>query len=157
MRSKLKMTKRERGSAVDEPVAPVVARRRRAFDNLSDTPCPVCLALAREERIQLEAVMPLPTFPARLKLDNRQCCRDCQATETAMQLWGIHPNFGAARLCVANERLESLRMPLGMAEQFGMCKLGVVDPASYDDLGHHHAWLEKHGILSFEYEPEELT
>jgi hypothetical protein len=130
------------------PEAITVVNRPRVFDNISESakPCPVCLKLAKSECIQGRAVMPLPPFPARLKSDNSQCCRDCQATETAMAVWGIHPDFVAARLCVANERCEALTMPLGMAELFGMCKEGVVRPCSNEDLNRHLDWCERNGI-----------
>ena len=93
---------------------------RRAFDDLSDIPCPVCLELAEQGQIQAEAVMPLPQFPATLKRDGRKCCRDCVATETTMRCCGNHPMFVPARLTVANERIEGLRMPHGMMEHFGL-------------------------------------
>jgi len=109
-------------------------------------PCSVCLELAKQGAIQPRAVMPLPPAPARSRQDNRPCCRDCQATETAMAIWGIHPDFAAARLCVANERCESLSMPKGMAELFGMCKEGVVASASLEDLDRHCEWLKRNGI-----------
>lgn len=142
------MSKRGRSSIPAQGPTLVPADRPRAFDGFSpsDKPCPVCVKLARTECIQRGAVMPLPPFPARLKSSNEQCCRDCQATETAMQLFGIHPDFTAARLCVANERMESLRMPFGFAENFGMCAAGVVRPASIDDLGAHNDWLTRNGI-----------
>lgn len=121
--------------------------KRRAFDDLTDTPCPVCHELAERGEIQFEAVMPLPKFPARTKRDNVQCCRDCQATDTTMSMRiGQHPSFGPARLTVANERIEGLRMPFGMMEHFGMCKMGFVEPCSINDLLGHQAWLERHGI-----------
>lgn len=122
--------------------------RPRAFDQIeaSAKPCQVCLPLAKREQIQARAVMPLPPFPARMKIGNQPCCRDCQATETAMLAFGIHPDFVAARLCVANERCESLTMPMGMAENFGMCREGIMRPASVDDLKAHQEWLAKNGL-----------
>lgn len=121
--------------------------RRRAFEGLSDRPCGVCRELAEEGVIGHEAVMPLPPFPARLRSDGRPCCRDCQATETTQAaINGQHPSFGPARLTVANERIEGLRMPRGLMENFGMCRMGFIEPCSLDDLENHQAWLEKHGI-----------
>ena len=121
-------------------------QRRRAFDGLSDEPCPVCRELAEQDKIQFEAVLPLPKFPAMLKLDGRKCCRDCVATETTMRVCGNHLMFGSARLTIANERIEGLRMPLGMMEHFGLCMGGYIEPCSVDDLKPHHEWLERHGI-----------
>jgi len=122
--------------------------RPSVFDGIDKhaKPCEVCLPLAKQGCIQGRAVMPLPPFPARMKADGRRCCRDCQATETAMQLWGIHPDFTAARLCVANERCEALVMPDGLAEHFGMCREGLVRPSSYGDLKRHLQWCELNGI-----------
>lgn len=61
-------------------------------------------------------------------------------------LIGQHPKFEPARLTIANERMEGLRMPRGMMEHFGLCKEGFIDPCSLDDLDTHIAWLERHGI-----------
>lgn len=118
---------------------------KRAFDDLTDEPCPVCLRLAASGQIQPRAVMPLPTFPALLREDGQKCCYDCQATDATMSL-GNHPSFSPARLTVANERVEGLTMPLGMMEHFGMCQMGLILPSSLDDLDHHIDWLERHSI-----------
>lgn len=101
---------------------------QRAFDGFTpdSVPCPVCVELAREGTIQGRAVMPLSKFPARLRADNRQCCCDCQATETTQALGiGQHPDFGAARLTVANERVEGTLMQLGFMEHFGHVQHGL--------------------------------
>lgn len=121
----------------------------RAFDDIpsNPTPCPICLQLALDSIIQPRAVMPLPNFPA-LNIDGVKCCRDCQATETMMRLGFQHPEFGAARLTVANERCEGLTMPLGMMEHFGLCKMGYIRPCSLEDLESHLRWLESHGHCS---------
>lgn len=119
--------------------------KRRAFDDLTNEPCRVCLELAEGGNIQARAVMPLPKFPARLKTDGRKCCRDCQATETSQRL-GNHPTFASARLTVANERCEGLVMPPGMMEYYGMCAMGFLEPCSFSDLESHTLWLESHGI-----------
>ena len=134
----------DRIATAAEPPTP----RPRAFDGIKKNakPCPICLSLARCGEIQERAVMPLPPFPARLKSDGSQCCRDCQATEAAMAIWRIHPSFGPARLTVANERCESLTMPLGMAEHFGMCRAGLVRPASLEDLDQHLVWLRRNKL-----------
>lgn len=60
--------------------------------------------------------------------------------------FGAHPMFAPARLCVANERCESLVMPAGMAYNFGMCYAGFVRYASIDDLSRHLDWGTRHGI-----------
>lgn len=118
----------------------------RAFDDVTEEPCPVCLELARAGVIQAGAVMPLPKFPALLRQDGRRCCRDCQATETTMAAGFQHPKFGSARLTIANERVEGLRMPLGMMEHFGLCLDGWIRPSSIDDLDLHIRWLKSKEI-----------
>jgi hypothetical protein len=120
--------------------------RRRAFDDVQDEPCPVCLELAQRGEIQARAVMPLPKFPALLRTTNQPCCRDCQATETGMAMGWQHPVFSAARLTVANERVSGLLMPLGMMEARGLCLHGNIEPCSFEDLPKHIAWGKRHGI-----------
>ncbi len=117
------------------------------FDDATETPCPVCLELATAGTIQPRAVMPLPQFPPRLKADNRQCCRDCQAAETLMRMGG-HPKFGPSRLTVANDRLEGITMPPGMMELLGLCAMGYIHPCSDADLERHLDWLDRHGLLN---------
>ena len=92
--------------------------------------------------------MPLPKFPALLRQDGRKCCCDCQATDATMSdTAGFqHPQFGPARLTIANERIEGLRMPLGMMEHFGLCQMGWIRPCSLEDLDSHIEWLEENGI-----------
>lgn len=122
---------------------------QRAFDgfNPDSVPCPVCVELAAEGIIQGRAVMPLPKFPARLRADNRACCIDCQATETTMALdIGQHPDFGAARLTIANERVAGMTMPSGMMEVMGLSSMGYVRPSSVKDLDAHIDWLESNGL-----------
>lgn len=118
----------------------------RAFDDLTDDVCPVCLELAMKGCIQPRAVMPLPKFPARLRADGRKCCRDCQATETTMAAGFQHPEFAAARLTIANERCEGLVMPFGIMEHFGLCQGGWIKPCSLEDLESHIEWGDRHGI-----------
>jgi len=120
------------------------SNKRRAFDDLTDKPCMVCLELAACGDIQGRAVMPLPKFPARDD-QNRPCCRDCQATRI-VQAVGGQPNFSAARLTIANERCEGLTTPLGMMEHFGMCQMGFIEPCSIEDLDGHATWLESVGV-----------
>ena len=119
---------------------------KRAFEDVTDEPCPVCVDLAKGDKIQSRAVMPLPKFPARLRQDGRKCCKDCQATETMMAIGVQHPDFAAARLTVANDRIEGTLMPLGMMEHFGLCKYGHIAPSSMGDLDGHIDWLEKHDL-----------
>ena len=57
-----------------------------------------------------------------------------------------HPEFAAARLTIANERIEGLVMPCGMMEHFGLVQQGWIRPCSVDDLDSHIEWLKKHGL-----------
>lgn len=118
----------------------------RAFDDVTDEPCPVCLDLAMAGQIQARGVMPLPSFPAMSRLDGRKCCRDCQATDSGMAAGFQHPSFAAARLTVANERIEAMLMPRGLAEHFGMTAAGWLRPCSVDDFDGYIDWLESQGI-----------
>ena len=118
----------------------------RAFDDLSEIPCSVCLELAMKGQIQSRSVMPLPSFPALLRASGQPCCRDCQATETTMAMGFQHPRFEPARLTIANDRIEGLVMPLGMMEHLGLCKMGFIRPCSIDDLDQHILWLNSQGI-----------
>lgn len=123
----------------------------RAFDDLTNIPCPICKKLVQHGEIPLEGLMPLPKFPGRNRITGEQCCRDCQATEATMAMGFQHPDFGPARLTIANERIEGLRMPLGMMESFGLCKFKLIRPASIEDLKRHQTWLESLGV---ELDPE---
>lgn len=69
---------------------------------------------------------------------------------------GQHPMFSAARLTVANERIEGLLMPLGMMEHFGLCQMQLIAPCSVDDLDAHLVWLKKHKISTAGY-PEPVN
>jgi len=117
----------------------------RAFDDVTDTPCPVCLGLAMAGKIQARGVMPLPKFPPLLRRNNRECCHDCQAAETVMAMGG-HPKFSASRLAVANDRIEGMLMPRGMMEVMGLCQMGYMRPCSFDDFPAYIRWLDQHGI-----------
>jgi hypothetical protein len=124
-----------------------LAQRVRAFENVQDKPCPVCLELMYDGKLQPRAVMPLPKFPPRLRKDGRQCCRDCAATDTTQALVrGQNPDFAAARLTIANDRCEGLVLPLGFQELRGLCAAGYIAPCSNEDLPQHLRWLKRHKI-----------
>lgn len=122
----------------------------RAFDGFTpeSKPCLVCVELAMKGTIQGRAVMPLPKFPAHLRIDNRPCCVDCQATETTMSIGGQHPDFGAARLTIANERVAGTMMPRGLMEVTGLCSMGYMKPSSLEDLDVYLDWLESNWIYN---------
>ncbi len=111
-----------------------------AFDKATETPCPICLNLAKIGKIRRETVMPLPQFGP-VSLDNQKCCFDCQSAENLVK-YGLVPTFLHARIAVGNERQESLRMPIGMAELMGLCLEGLIRPANETQLDRHLDWLD---------------
>lgn len=54
----------------------------------------------------------------------------------------IVPTFLHARIAVGNERQETLRMPIDMAELMGMCSQGLVMPVNETQLEGHLDWLD---------------
>lgn len=110
------------------------------FDRATETPCPICLNLAESGQIRRETVMPLPQFGP-VNRDNQKCCFDCQSAENLVK-YGMVPTFLHARIAVGNERQETLRMPIGMAELMGMCSRGLVRSANETQLDHHQEWLD---------------
>lgn len=112
--------------------------------------CPRCLALAREGRIRVETVQPLPEGAmAPLARDRSgKCCFDCAATDGVLS-FGLAPNFVAARIAVGNDRQEQLRLP-GVV--MGLVKAGFVRPSARGDLEKHHAWLDAHAWFGIDVE-----
>ncbi len=108
--------------------------------NLEAEPCPRCLGLAREGKLRLECVMPLPPGAmAPLAVDRSgKCCFDCAAADTVMRFNMGVPGFGAARIAVGNDRQEQFRLP---GVPLGLVKAGLVRPSKAGDLERHLAWL----------------
>lgn len=110
------------------------------FDRATETPCPICRNLAGIGEIRRETVMPLPQFGP-VNRDNQKCCFDCQSAENLVK-YGMVPTFLHARIAVGNERQETLRMPVGMAELMGLCSHGLVRSANETQLDRHLDWLD---------------
>jgi hypothetical protein len=57
---------------------------------------------------------------------------------------GLHPDFGACRIAVGNERQEHLRLPVGA--RMGLVKVGLVrpDPCGPVAFEKHLRWLDRH-------------
>ena len=111
------------------------------FDRATNEPCPVCMTMAMDfGQLRREAVMPLPKYGP-VSVNGVKICFDCQAAENLVK-YGILFDFEPARTAVANERQETLRLPLGMAQLRGMCMEGLIKPASEDDFDNHLAWLD---------------
>lgn len=117
------------------------------FNQASDRECPTCVKLAFEDVIDREAIMPLSPFPAISIYSKERICPDCQAAENLVKA-GILPEFNMARVAVASERLEHLRLPFGMSEHMGMTKSRLMKPCSVEDLEKHQDWLKKKGFLN---------
>lgn len=118
---------------------------KSVFSQASDRECPTCVKLAFEDVIDREAIMPLALFPAVSIYSKERICPDCQAAENLVKA-GTLPEFEMARITVAAERLEHLRLPTGMSEHIGMAKGGFMRPCSIDDLKRHQDWLKKKGL-----------
>lgn len=132
----------ERWKGKEEKVkAKLASSKVRAFDEVMDTPCPICLEMLKIGVIEPRAVMPLQKT-----LQQCEYCRDCSAAEVmALRDDSCH-DFQRHRSTVAHERIQGLSMKLGMMEQFGLCKSGLIRPSSQDDLDAHSKWLENHSI-----------
>jgi hypothetical protein len=101
-------------------------------------PCPSCLD-ARREFMREEAVQPL-RGGARDALSYRspqKICQDCQAAENMMKI--VHLTWEQARVAVANDRQESLRLP-GVA--LGLIGYGYVRMSQEGESERHHDWLD---------------
>ena len=112
------------------------------FERSTGEPCQTCLRLYRRGEIRRESVMPLPKWGPTIRDTGEKCCFDCQAAETLLAVGHIDIPFHMARLTVANDRAESLRQPKGMAQLMGLCQMGLMKPASINDLSAHLDWVE---------------
>lgn len=98
--------------------------------------------------------MPLPKWGPTLRSSGEPCCFDCQAADTLLAVGRLDFPFAMARLPIANERGESLRLPTGSAECMGLCSKGIMRPASLDDLNDHMQWLDKNVPVKEEWDNE---
>lgn len=121
--------------------------KARAFDDVTDTPCPRCLKLAWADKMPVDMVMPMPKerAPVAREPGGQHCCHDCSAADGLRSLVG-GLTFEMARIAVGNDRREGLRMPRGMMECFGTCKMGFTRPSSIEDLEAHYDFLKKNHI-----------
>ena len=113
------------------------------FSATGSEPCPLCLESLRAGWLDREAVMPLPLGLAPRSIDGEKCCRDCQAAEALMRVMQAS-DFRMARIAVANDRREHLRLPNGT--RLGLVQRGLMAPCSIDDLDSHLEWLDEQGI-----------
>lgn len=90
-----------------------------------------------------EAIQPVPTpAPPRSRTDNSPVCRDCALAEALVGMQYV-PTFEMARIVVANDRQEQLRLP---GAPMGLVAMNMMLPNQDGDLERHHAWLAEHGL-----------
>jgi len=107
-------------------------------------PCPSCLEARTFMRV--EAIQPLPEGAmAPMGLDGKKQCHDCASAGTVMRLHGL--TWVQARIAVANDRQEQLRMP---GIPMGLVGRGLVRPSEEGDLDRHHQWLRDAGLMDDE-------
>lgn len=122
---------------------------------LTDKPCPRCLALYDAGKIPGEMVRPLPEGArAPLAIDGSgKCCYDCGSADTLIKFKVVPyarpgdkdfpSSFGMARIAVGNDRADQLRMP-GIS--MGLVMMGYVRKSAPGDLERHFAWMREQQI-----------
>ena len=112
---------------------------------MTEEACPRCLALAKKGELRMETVQRLPEgafAPMSRDPEARgKCCLDCASADTLLATQMGVPGFGAARICVANDRQQSYRLP---TVKLGLLMTGVMKPSEPGDLEAQHAWLDRH-------------
>jgi hypothetical protein len=111
---------------------------------MTEAPCPRCLKLAIEGRIDVQMVMPMPQGAfAPLGHNRQKCCFDCASADGMVKR--LVPEFEMARVAVGNDRQECLRLPGGtqIADAMGLIKAGYVKnwPCG-EDFEAHLKWLD---------------
>jgi len=104
--------------------------------------CNRCFKLARDGKIMVEAVMPLPpgAFAPLARDRSGPCCRDCAAADTVVAFSKGGLDFEMARVAVANDRQEQFRLP---GIPMGLVQDGLVQPSEEGDFERHLAWLDR--------------
>lgn len=106
-------------------------------------PCMRCVRLSFNGRMRTEAIQPIPQpAPPRSREGNIPCCRDCALADALVGM-GYVPTFEMARVVVANDRQEQLRLP---GAPMGLVQMGLMLPNREGDLERHHTWLAGHGL-----------
>jgi hypothetical protein len=111
-------------------------------------PCQRCLKLAYAGKIDMETVMPVPegAFAPRAQDTGKPCCYDCGSADALSRFPGI-PSYEHARVAVANDRMEQLRMPEGMRPLMGLAQnrlIRVSIGTPQEALARRHAWMDMH-------------
>lgn len=114
-------------------------------------PCVQCVRLAFNGKMRTEAVQPIPTpAPPLSRTDNKPVCRDCALADTLVGMKYV-PTFEMARIVVANDRQEQLRLP---GAPMGLVQMGLMMPNQEGDLQRHHEWLAAHHLPLHDDRPE---
>lgn len=110
---------------------------------ITPVPCARCLRAFRSGKLRGECIMPLPegAFAPRAQDRSGSCCFDCASADTLTRM-GI-ADWEAARVSVANDRQEDLRLPDSHRPMFGL-RLNRIVQASVGSkaLERHQAWLD---------------
>lgn len=102
-----------------------------------------CVRLAFHGQMRTEAIQPVPAVaPPLSREDNSRCCRDCALADGLVAMQYV-PTFEMARVVVANDRQEQLRLP---GAPMGLVYQGLMQPNADGDLERHHAWLREKGL-----------
>ena len=108
-----------------------------------EEPCPRCLEFRRSGgSLRREAIQPLYQNRAvnALAVDGSgPCCRDCEAADSVVRR-GLLKEWGMARVAVANDRQEQLRLP---GVPMGLHLEGITRASVAGELELHHDWLAK--------------
>lgn len=112
---------------------------------LTEDPCPRCKPLVDEGSLRVEALQPPPkgAWAPLDAIDNEPCCFDCASADALMRFQKL--DFLPARIAVANDRQEQLRLP---GAQIGLVQMGLVRPSAEGDLERHLKWLDRIGYSS---------
>ena len=104
-------------------------------------PCPRCLPMAWEGTIRIEALQPLPegAMAPHAQDGSGPCCQHCGAADALTR--GTILNFEQARVAVANDFQEKIRLPPKMRDVMGLGPRVRVSKEP-DALAQHHRWLD---------------
>ncbi len=98
-------------------------------------PCPRCHSLYLDGKLRRESVQPIPSgAPLEARPGGGPCCRDCASADTLVKLKFV-PSFEHARVAVAHDRAEQLRLP---GAPMGLVGMGLVRPSAEGDLKKHY-------------------
>lgn len=117
---------------------------------LTEKPCLRCLEALKEGDVDPQAIQRLPEGAfAPLAVDGSgKCCLDCASADTLVKM-RLVPEWGMARICVSNDRMEQYRLP---GVPMGLVAEGLVRPSEAEDFDDQLEWLDRTGRGSYEQE-----